>query len=395
MFHVKPRWPLLFVLLALAGLGTIACTPGNTARGWAEPVQVENVLLVSTGKGRLDAIDLTTRGPLWRFPNRWQIHDERARGLQGIYATPVLSSDNQAIFVGDYNGYVYAFRPADLEILSEEKPVASSLKLEGGPIIGGIVLDSASDTLYVTAGPRMYALKASDLVRRIDNRDTQVERRELFRAAEDIWSAPVLQSGRLFFASLDGNLYAIDANTGQEAWRYSGTRALVSTPVIAGTRVLIGGFDDELHAIDMADGTNDWSFRASNWVWTAPLVDGSRVYVGDFDGKVYALNLSDGSVVWSQDVSDRPIVAAPALARGTLVVASQGGDIHGIDPSSQAARWEARNIATAVNADLVTNGGTVLIAPSSCVTPPGEAGRVFYMTLDAATGSLTSTDVVC
>jgi outer membrane protein assembly factor BamB len=352
------------------------------------------MLLVSTGKGRLDALDAVTRARIWRFPNDWFIEDSKARSFKGIYSTPIFSSDKRTIFLGDYNGYLYAFHPGQFSETAAQKPLAASLKL-GGPIIGGIALDEASDRLFVTSGESLYSVSISGMISRIEARDAFADPRVLFETGGEIWSAPVVQGNRVFFASLDGNLYAVNKSDGAEEWRYTGARSLVSTPVVAGGTLLVGGFDDRLHAVDMSTGNQRWAFEAENWIWSAPVVDGDRVYVGDFDGRVHALNLADGSTIWSADIADRPIVASPALTQGVLVVASQDGEIFGIDPATQATKWGPADVRTALSADLVAQGQNVYIAPSSCVTPPGESTRTYYVSVDPLNGSLVSTSEVC
>ena len=382
---------LLFGALAL---GAVACSHSTQARGWAAPVQAEDTLLVSTSKGRLDGIDADTRDPLWRFPNRWNIPDDKARKFGGFYGAPVLSSDGDTVFIGDYNGYIYAFQPDDLnQNDTSQKPNAASFKLNG-PVIGGMVLDPSGDRLYVTSGERVFSVSASDLTRRIENRDATVDSKEIFKTAGEIWSTPVLQGNRLFFASLDGNLYAINTS-GEEAWRFTGARSLVSTPVVAGTTLLVGGFDDRLHAIDMSTGTQRWEYVAANWIWGAPLIDGTRLYVGDFDGTVHAVNLSDGSKIWSINLSDRPLVSSPVLADGVLVVASQDGELFGIDPATQARRWGPTPLHTALIADLVKTNDGVLLAPTGCTTPPGESEKRYYITVEPTTGDLAAASGVC
>jgi outer membrane protein assembly factor BamB len=395
MRHMKRRSLAALLLAGLLALGLLACTPSSGSRGWAAPVRTEDTLLVSTGKGRLDALDGATRDPLWRFPNRWNIPDSKARGLKGIYSTPVFSSDRSTIFVGDYNGYLYAFRPGDLDQTNTTiKPNAASLKLNG-PVIGGIAHDPSTNMLFVTSGQQLFSVSAADMMRKIENRDATVAFNAIFDTDGEIWSTPVVEGNRVFFASLDGNLYAINKSTGAEEWRYTGARSLVSTPVVAGNTLLVGGFDDRLHAVDMSTGNQRWEFEAENWIWSAPLVDGNRVYVGDFDGRVHALNLSDGSTIWSATIAESPIVASPALAQGVLVVASQSGEIFGIDPANQAKKWGPSELGTSLTADLVAGAQTVYIAPSGCVTPPGESTRTYFVSVDPLNGSLVSTSEVC
>jgi len=399
MFHVKQR-PVLslpkgrlalilgvFVLAAL--LSGCAGTVGS--RGWAPPVRTDDELLVSTGKGRLDSLDADTYEGLWRFPNQWDLSGAAGR-LSGIYGPPVVNADG-VVFVGDYNGYVYAFRPADLSRTTEGEPPAASFKLSE-KIIGGVALDEASDTLFVAAGSSLYAIRADDLVARIRDEKASVTVARLFKAGGEIWSTPVLASGKLLVSSLDGNLYAVDARSGSQLWRFSAGKSLASTPVVSGGVVLVGGFDGRLHAVDLDSGDEAWSFTASNWVWSRPYVAGERVYFGDFDGNLYAVELSSGTLAWKASLGRGAIRGSPVITAGVVVVATEEGWLLGIDPSSQAKRWE-KELDASLNGDLVADGETVLIAPSGCVTPAGTEEKVYYASVDAATGELRSASGVC
>jgi len=399
MFHVKQR-PVLslpkgrlalilgvFVLAAL--LSGCAGTVGS--RGWAPPVRTDDELLVSTGKGRLDSLDANTYEGLWRFPNHWDLSGAAGR-LSGIYGPPVVNADG-VVFVGDYNGYVYAFRPADLSRTTEGEPPAASFKLSE-KIIGGVALDEASDTLFVAAGSSLYAIRADDLVARIRDEKASVTVARLFKAGGEIWSTPVLASGKLLVSSLDGNLYAVDARSGSQLWRFSAGKSLASTPVVSGGVVLVGGFDGRLHAVDLDSGDEAWSFTASNWVWSRPYVAGERVYFGDFDGNLYAVELSSGTLAWKASLGRGAIRGSPVITAGVVVVATEEGWLLGIDPSSQAKRWE-KELDASLNGDLVADGETVLIAPSGCVTPAGTEEKVYYASVDAATGELRSASGVC
>src|SRR3990172_9055072 len=129
-----------------------------------------HALIVSTGKGRLDALDPQPLEGIWRFPNFWKL-PSRAERLAGIYGAPVVDSDG-VVYVGDYNGYVYAFPPAhlpNLQLLTgEDRPPAAAFKLEDA-IIGGVVLDEASGTLFVAARRDLYPIPPSHLLPPLPN----------------------------------------------------------------------------------------------------------------------------------------------------------------------------------------------------------------------------------
>jgi outer membrane protein assembly factor BamB len=404
MFHVKrPRYAALLLLTALIVL-TLGCIGRAGPRGWAAPVRLGEIDIVSPDDGRLDALDAEGRR-IWRFPNDWQISDG-PDSLDGIYGPPVVASfdGEDVVFVGDYNGYVYAFRPGDYEAgVTINEPPAAAFKLNG-PVIGGVALDEANDALYVTSSNRVYALKASDLVNRIDNSAAAIaaagptpegERAGvLFRAGEDIWGVPVLADGKLLVTSLDGGLYAIDPATGEQIWHFDVDRGLVSTPTIAGDLVLVAGFGSTLYGVDLADGSQRWAFDSGHWIWGSAVVDGDIAYVGTFAGVVHAVDLTTGTAAWSLPVERGAIRASPSLAGGTLLVSTDDGWLVGIDLATREVAWE-HDIGTKLNADMTVEGNEVLLAPNGCVTPEGATERVYYTKADPRNGDLSFTSEVC
>ncbi len=336
MFHVKQRHFL--GLLVLVGLLTLAvgCLGRVSARGWAGPVRFGDVIIASTGDGRIDAID-SDGNRVWRFPNLWAIADKKAAKLDGIYGTPLIASYDgvDVVFVGDYDGYVYAFRPSDYQPgATVNSPPAAFFELNG-PVIGGLALDSASDALYVTSGNRIYALRASDLVKRIDSPGAQVAAvgpppegenpGVLFVAGQDIWGEPVLADGKLLVSSEDSGLYAIDPATGTELWHFKAAQGLVSTPEVVGDLVLVSGFGSTLYGVDLATGSEHWAFKANHWIWGKAAIDGGIAYIGDFDGVVHAVELDSGNESWSLPLGHDALRASPVILAGTLVISSDSG----------------------------------------------------------------------
>ena len=209
MFHVKQRRRLAgFLGLVALSLLVLSCSRAAAPRGWAAPVGLDSLVLVSTSRGHLTAINASSREKVWRFPDCWSISEKRARSLAGIYGVPVVSQDLQTLFIGDYSGYVYAVptRGYDCDSGASDKAKVGAFKLDDH-IIGGLALDTTTDTLYVTSGPRIYSLPVKDLKARADNNKANVALKEIYKADGDIWSAPIMTGTGLLFSSLDGKLY--------------------------------------------------------------------------------------------------------------------------------------------------------------------------------------------
>jgi outer membrane protein assembly factor BamB len=359
-------------------------------------VTTEELVLLSTRKNHLTAIDIRTREAVWRFPECWTIAEKSARSLGGLYGPPVVSGDGRTVFLGDYNGHVYAFPATEYNCGQGEKKTAASVKLDGH-ILGGIALDPGSGMMFATAGSKLVTFRASELAARIDNKDAGIGVTQLFEAGDDLWSAPVLAGGRILISSLDGRLYAVNASSGNEEWRFDSGRSLASTPALAGSDgnvALVGGMNESVYAVDLASGRQRWVYKAANWVWSTPLVSGGRAYFGDFDGRLYAIDMANGSEAWTLALGRGVIRGAPALAQGTLIVPTESGWLVGVDLSSQTVRWETE-IGSGITANVVASSDSVFIAPKGCVRIGEGDQRTYYSGVEPRTGQLTQTSGVC
>jgi outer membrane protein assembly factor BamB len=148
----------------------------------------------------------------------------------------------------------------------------------------------------------------------------------------DAWdiftSSPAVAAGKVFFGGGDGNVYAVDTETGLLQWKF-GTRDVVhASPAVAGTTVYVGSWDSVLYALDADTGQLKWSFQAGedptihNQVGfqSSPAVSDGTVYVGCRDAHVYALDAATGRKKWDYPTSKSWVIGTPAVANGTVYV---------------------------------------------------------------------------
>jgi outer membrane protein assembly factor BamB len=115
-----------------------------------------------------------------------------------------------------------------------------------------------------------------------------------------IASSPALTESRLYFGADDGNLYAIDKDTGQMLWCFATGAAIQSSPAVAtnetGDDVIVVGSNDGTVYFVAADGSMQGSFALPSDTSPPPAVRSSPalasdgvVYIGADDGRVYAI----------------------------------------------------------------------------------------------------------
>ncbi|NJN50561.1 MAG: PQQ-dependent dehydrogenase, methanol/ethanol family [Gammaproteobacteria bacterium] len=133
-------------------------------------------------------------------------------------------------------------------------------------------------------------------------------------------ATPIVVDGVMYVTAAWSKVFALDAATGQEIWRYD--------PKVAGAK----GRD-----------------ACCDVVNRGVAVYGERVYVGALDGRLIALERKSGQPVWSVQTTDttKPytITGAPRVLKGMVIIGNGGaefgvrGYFSAYDAATGALRW--------------------------------------------------------
>jgi hypothetical protein len=140
----------------------------------------------------------------------------------------------------------------------------------------------------------------------------------------------------------DGTLKAISAN-GQIVWSRRVGELFKTRPAADGGRVYIASTEGQIDAIDAASGALNWTYSVNGWPMATPLADGQRVMVGTNDGRLRALDAFNGHMLWTADLH--------AAVWGEMALATHGGErivlaptqqpsLAAVDAETGALRWE-------------------------------------------------------
>jgi outer membrane protein assembly factor BamB len=175
--------------------------------------------------------------------------------------------------------------------------------------------------------------------------------REAWRvAADDIMTAtPALHGDLVYFADYSGKVRAVSARDGTPRWTYDARLAVPGDLVVAEGLVLVGSRSYDLIALDVTTGKEHWkAYRWFSWIESPPVVRGGALYTGSSDAtNVYAIGVSDGSLFWKTPVPgyswQRIAMTANLLITGTLgrgaYPASRNGSLFALDRETGAIRW--------------------------------------------------------
>jgi len=377
----------------------------------------------------------------------WTFRVPPAPGDQTTFtATPAIVDG--VVYVGSWNGFFYALNLEDGSVIWEHETVPA-VGATFGPIVSSAAVADVGNRrlVYFGAGPRLYALDASD------GREVWVRHfGKLPKDAADpaeVESSPVVWNNTVY-VGMDvhnqrgdetgnnrGGVFALNAATGAIRWEYhselaakqpaSGCGGVWSSPTIdAQTGLLYFGTAncpavndnpklpmEEITALRARNGQRVWTFRPhqppgqdgyddqdEDFGATPNLfhdANGRKILgAGSKDGSYYALDPRTGKVLWSTSVtSPAPgvggFIGSPSVLDGNVFGGVAIGSptwYHSLDGATGEVRWQGAAGPTYA-ASAAVNGVVFAGALDFTVKAfDAETGRVLW--ISPALGAVSS-----
>jgi outer membrane protein assembly factor BamB len=227
-----------------------------------------------------------------------------------------------------------------------------------------------------------------------------------FHTGGRVISSPAVFGEVVIVGSTDGNLYAVDRESGALKWKFEAQSRITSSPAVSEGLVYFGAYDGNFYALVAATGRLKWKFQTAgerryagkhlhgsqpaaetmpdpfDFYLSSPVVWNGGVFFGSGDGNIYALNAASGTLKWKFKTGD-VVHASPAIADSTLFIGSWDSYFYALDAATGKERWRFK---TGEDPDIHNQVG---IQSSAAVVDGvvyfGCRDSNFYA-LDAATG---------
>jgi outer membrane protein assembly factor BamB len=221
-------------------------------------------------------------------------------------------------------------------------------------------------------------------------------------------SSPAVTGGMLYFPSYDGKFYALNAKTGRLKWKFTtagerrfeakGIHGLqpknqtipdpwdlyLSSPVVVNGGVYFGSGDGNLYALDGETGELRWKFQTGDVVHSSPAFDSGTLYVGSWDSYLYAVDAATGHEKWRFKGGDDPQIhnqvgfqSSPTVVNGVVYVGCRDSNVYAVDAASGKEKWRFNNEFSWVITSPMVAKDKVIFATSD--------SSLFHM-VDVATG---------
>ncbi len=251
------------------------------------------------GKPEFDCYDALTGELLWSIPVECQAGPGLAQcnAYGNLYMVPSYTANTPGIYFG-------GFFVGEIWCLSSETKDWNMFQAD--PEHSGI-----------GAGPTNVALKWK------------------YKAEGQIYSNPTVVNNVVYFGCLDGNVYAISADSATKLWTFQTGFPMVSSPAVVNGKLYTGADSGYVYCLDAASGTQLWKTfvggktnsmlssgsGGSVYSRSSPVVVNDKVYVGALDKHVYCFDANTGNILW-QFFTDGEVRATATVVDGAVYIPS-------------------------------------------------------------------------
>lgn len=156
---------------------------------------------------------------------------------------------------------------------------------------------------------------------------------------------PIYKSGVLYLAEPSGEVFAIDAKSGDTIWQVDTESPLSGGPGVGDGLLALGTMEAEMIVLNSADGTERWRKRVGSEVLSVPAIAGGYIVCRTGDGGVAAYAADSGERRWLYDRSV-PVLSlrgdsSPVVSNSLVVAGFAGGKLVGLTLEAGVVAWEA------------------------------------------------------
>lgn len=155
---------------------------------------------------------------------------------------------------------------------------------------------------------------------------------------------PASDGNRIYAASRDGNVVALDPESGKTIWRTALELTLSAGPGVGEDLVVVGAAHGDLIALDADSGAEMWRTDLSGETLARPVIRDDTVVVLTIDNRLRAVSAFDGSERWVIEQSTPDLTmrgsASPVVVGSTVVAGFDNGKLVAVSIDSGDTVWE-------------------------------------------------------
>lgn len=167
---------------------------------------------------------------------------------------------------------------------------------------------------------------------------------------------PAGDGKRIYAASQDGNVLALDPVTGKKRWQTKLDLELSAGPAAKDGLVVIATKDGHIIVLDAATGVEQWRTYIAGEALARPLINDDTVIVQTIDNRLRALSRFDGRQRWVIEQTMPALTmrgaTSPVLVGSLVIAGFDSGRLLAVDVSSGDIEWDSMLAIPSGRSDL-------------------------------------------
>lgn len=117
-----------------------------------------------------------------------------------------------------------------------------------------------------------------------------------------VWGGPVTDGQNIYFGDIDGNLFAISAENGDQVWSKKPDDSAVGSPLVIGKTIAFATESGSVFSLNQ-DGSSAWQIDVGGQIYTTPVVGSDLILIApmqaDFQLYAYPADGSSSNPTWT------------------------------------------------------------------------------------------------
>jgi len=202
---------------------------------------------------------------------------------------------------------------------------------------------------------------------------------------------PAIDGDIIYAASSNGNVYAINRESGSTIWRARLEAEITGGVGVGGELVLVGTINSGLIALDAATGEVAWQTTVSSEVLAAPATNGRIVVAQAVDGKLTGHDAETGEQIWIYESTVPALslrgTSSPLIIENFVLAAFGNGSVISLALDNGTLRWEERVAIPTGTSEIdrmVDIDGDLFVSDQGMLLVPSFQG--YLAAIDVVTG---------
>ena len=230
-----------------------------------------------------------------------------------VRACPVATESN--VYFASINGDLYNIdysgkKPKEVwKKRIGDHPIYADLALSGN----NLVINNSDLYSYCVDAKKGDILWRFSIIKSFHQKDGYRVLTDQLAGGGYYQSKPTAADGKIFIGTPSRFVYAMDAETGKEIWKYEIGAAISAAPVFDNNKIYVGqqGGEDDFYCLDANTGKLVWKQNVG-WVWGSAAVSDGLVFVPGIDGYVNCLDANNGNIIWRYR-ADKSVCSEPLI----------------------------------------------------------------------------------